>query len=302
MEKLNELLHEYAQSIRRDDGTGFMHADAIRELFRTRAASARETGAEGAIVVPIELSSVAETLAEGDGFWRSCSGCHETNEGHETGHYPYSKILKCHLGGGCSECGGIGAVWDDTDYEAMGRDFERSLVAPSRSPAMAAQPVAAWLHRDDPRECISDAKKRDMIEHNGIPGRRAAEMYSIALGRIGAVPAMAAETVDWRELTRRLYVELFYCDQQMTGGRRPKWTQGAEVRDALRDAKAALEATPQPPTQADARKGLTDEAILDEYSKHVIVTHCNGVNVLSAMEPGGFIKAVRALLQGANHA
>ncbi|MDN7413454.1 hypothetical protein QZM42_33555 [Burkholderia vietnamiensis] len=107
-----------------------------------RAASANETGAEGEIVVPIELSSVAETLAEGGGFWRSCSGCHETNEGHETGHYPYSKILKCHLGGGCSECGGIGAVWDDTDYEAMGRDFEQSLGAPSRSPAMAAEAVA----------------------------------------------------------------------------------------------------------------------------------------------------------------
>lgn len=49
---------------------------------------------------------------------------------------------------------------------------------------------------------------------------------------------------DWRDLTRRLYVELFYCDQQMTGGPRPKWTQGAEVRDVLRDAKAALEAAP----------------------------------------------------------
>lgn len=34
MENLNELLREYAQSIRRDDGTAFMHADAIRELFR----------------------------------------------------------------------------------------------------------------------------------------------------------------------------------------------------------------------------------------------------------------------------
>ncbi|UEP31575.1 hypothetical protein [Burkholderia sp. B21-007] len=34
MEKLNELLREYAQSIRRDDGTAFIHADAIRELFR----------------------------------------------------------------------------------------------------------------------------------------------------------------------------------------------------------------------------------------------------------------------------
>ncbi|CAG9225677.1 hypothetical protein [Burkholderia vietnamiensis] len=46
MEKLNELLREYAQAIRRDDGTGFMHADAIRELFQARAASANETGAQ----------------------------------------------------------------------------------------------------------------------------------------------------------------------------------------------------------------------------------------------------------------
>ncbi|PRH46392.1 hypothetical protein [Burkholderia multivorans] len=37
MEKLNELLREYAQSIRRDDGTAFVHADAIRRLFQDRA-------------------------------------------------------------------------------------------------------------------------------------------------------------------------------------------------------------------------------------------------------------------------
>ncbi|WP_366918826.1 hypothetical protein [Burkholderia vietnamiensis] len=49
MEKLNELLYEYAKSIRRDDETAFIHADAIREYFRARppcAASANETGAE----------------------------------------------------------------------------------------------------------------------------------------------------------------------------------------------------------------------------------------------------------------
>lgn len=67
--------------------------------------------------VALELRGVAETLENGDGFWRPCSGCHELNEGYDTG--PYSEALKCHLGGGCSECGGIGAVWDATDYEAM---------------------------------------------------------------------------------------------------------------------------------------------------------------------------------------
>ena len=52
----------------------------------------------------------------------------------------------------------------------------------------------------------------------------------------------AAGQVDWRELARRLYIELFHCDQQMTSGRR-KWKQGSTVRDALADAKAALAAT-----------------------------------------------------------
>ncbi|MCA0275852.1 MAG: hypothetical protein LCH86_07610 [Proteobacteria bacterium] len=51
------------------------------------------------------------------GFWRSCSGCHELNDGAPTGQY--SKAFKCHLGTGCGECGGIGAVWDATDYFDM---------------------------------------------------------------------------------------------------------------------------------------------------------------------------------------
>lgn len=55
-----------------------------------------------------------------DGFWRSCSGCHETADGHETGAFPWSPVFKCHLGAGCRECGGLGAVWDNTDYAHMG--------------------------------------------------------------------------------------------------------------------------------------------------------------------------------------
>lgn len=58
---------------------------------------------------------------EKDGFWRSCTGCHETEDGHPVGHYPFSAALGCNLGGGCRECGGIGAVWDSTDYEDMAR-------------------------------------------------------------------------------------------------------------------------------------------------------------------------------------
>ncbi|WP_125117734.1 hypothetical protein [Bordetella trematum] len=85
---------------------------------------------------PVELRTVIETIKEGDGFWRSCTRCHELNEGHDTG--PYSALLQCHLGNGYSECGGIGAIWDNTDYQAMGDAMARDIgqsVAPQASPA-----------------------------------------------------------------------------------------------------------------------------------------------------------------------
>jgi len=66
-----------------------------------------------------ELKGIASVLNDGGGFWRDCSGCHESNEGHPAG--PYSDFFRCYLGMGCSECGGIGAVWDSTAYEDMAR-------------------------------------------------------------------------------------------------------------------------------------------------------------------------------------
>lgn len=51
-----------------------------------------------------------------------------------------------------------------------------------------------------------------------------------------------------------------------------------------------------PVIQVETEPTLTDDEILDEYSKHVHTTYAGGVNVLSAMEPDGFIKAVRAIL------
>lgn len=70
---------------------------------------------------------VAYVVGEGDGFWRTCSGCHESEDGYDVGHYPTSTVLGCKLGGGCGECGGLGAIWDDTDYAAMADDFAREM-------------------------------------------------------------------------------------------------------------------------------------------------------------------------------
>lgn len=58
-----------------------------------------------------ELAGVAEQLAEGSGWWDACTGCHETEGGMPVGSYPYSEALRCSLGRGCTECGGIGAMW-----------------------------------------------------------------------------------------------------------------------------------------------------------------------------------------------
>ncbi|MEO0698478.1 MAG: hypothetical protein AAFY81_02035, partial [Pseudomonadota bacterium] len=69
--------------------------------------------------LPEELRGIPEAIREGGGFWRTCTGCYESEDGHPVGHYPHSNVLDCALGGGCSECGGIGAVWDNTDYSAM---------------------------------------------------------------------------------------------------------------------------------------------------------------------------------------
>jgi|GEM_PF-2506417 len=103
---------------------------------RVASADSQHERAADSPTVPIELSGVAEAIESGDGFWRTCSGCHETCDGHPVGDYPYSEILKCDLGAGCSECGGIGAVWDDTDYGAMAAAGDADEIA--REEARAA--------------------------------------------------------------------------------------------------------------------------------------------------------------------
>jgi hypothetical protein len=72
----------------------------------------------------IEQSITQYRRDSGDegGCWRTCSGCYECEDGYPNGHYPHSAVLGCTLGGGCSDCGGIGAVWDNIDYEDMARE------------------------------------------------------------------------------------------------------------------------------------------------------------------------------------
>jgi hypothetical protein len=68
------------------------------------------------IMLSIQETVDKLTHEENSGFWYTCSGCCETSDGY-TNDYPYSDVFQCTLGSGCSECGGIGARWDNTEYD-----------------------------------------------------------------------------------------------------------------------------------------------------------------------------------------
>lgn len=114
---------------------------------------------------PVELACVAETLANGAGLWMTCSGCHESNEGAPTGQY--STIMQCHLGHGCDECGGIGAIWDTTDYQQMADEMAKSLAAPPAQAVDLAQfrePIAAWS-----KHCAHSIKGYESYQDSDLP-------------------------------------------------------------------------------------------------------------------------------------
>lgn len=99
---------------KRDDGAletdkSRTYAERIAMLVKAARGSARRRR-RGALI--------REAIKVYAGCWRSCSGCYETDEGYDTA--PRDPDFGVPLGGGCSECGGIGAVWDTTDYAALG--------------------------------------------------------------------------------------------------------------------------------------------------------------------------------------
>lgn len=64
----------------------------------------------------------AEAEEEGVGAWVACTGCQESVDGHVSSRdYPYSAVFGCQPGGGCSECGGLGVKWDNTDWDEAAR-------------------------------------------------------------------------------------------------------------------------------------------------------------------------------------
>lgn len=134
-----------------------------------RAAMAEDGGAPRAAVpaepdsragAEISDAAVAKAIDEDGGWWKSCSGCHETNEGQETGHYPYSELFRCHVGGGCIECGGLGVRWEyysEEQYAEMEAALHPS--PPTASGAVAPvgeDQISKAAHRVFARLCEFD--------------------------------------------------------------------------------------------------------------------------------------------------
>ncbi|WP_155637685.1 hypothetical protein [Burkholderia cepacia] len=76
--------------------------------------------------------------------------------------------------------------------EGIENGVQRIAAILSRSPTMATEPVRAW-ETDDGR-VITDEQKQQALRDGGASAS-SVRPFSIALGRIGAVPAMAAEAV-----------------------------------------------------------------------------------------------------------
>jgi hypothetical protein len=117
-------------------------------------------------------SGISRQIKEGGGAWRSCSGCHELNEGHDTG--PYSHTFRCALGHGCSECGGIGAVWDTTDYQAL------AALDHFAAPAEVPMPEAVGT-RFDGTKLIKEADARTYGDAREAAGYARAGLSSAAV-------------------------------------------------------------------------------------------------------------------------
>lgn len=136
----------------------------IRSDVRVRAfgQSADARNGEG-VALPMELRGIAEAVASGKGFWTPCTGCYDTEDGRPTQKYAHSAAFGCEMGCGCSECGGLGVVWDDTDYEEMARFMADNEAAPA-----AQAPKCDGTVNTCPNECSEPCAPAPAAQANQV--------------------------------------------------------------------------------------------------------------------------------------
>jgi hypothetical protein len=68
------------------------------------------------------------------GYWKSCTGCTESEDGHLVGYYPMHPRLGVAIGGGCDECKGKGVVFQRfTKAEAQAMWLNETRFRPHES-------------------------------------------------------------------------------------------------------------------------------------------------------------------------
>ena len=117
----------------------------------------------------IDPVAVNDASEDDKGLWRSCSGCHELDEGYPTGRY--SKALSCHVGLGCRECGGIGAVWDMLDYAEMADYLSTPPPSiPPKTEAVRVKPLE-WVEEIKDTWWTTDAYRIEVFDGGGFAAR-----------------------------------------------------------------------------------------------------------------------------------
>ena len=143
------------RTLLRDDGSASVSGG--RSMTSTAAGRTDVQTARDINEVQLLQQSIEhQQHAEQSGFWRSCSGCHEAVDGYSGA--PVSGIFGCQLGNGCSECGGIGAVWDDTDYDDMVKSMQENEEADAISAAAPGLIKALEEIRDMPCSQVNDSE------------------------------------------------------------------------------------------------------------------------------------------------
>ncbi|KVQ85513.1 hypothetical protein WK07_04245 [Burkholderia multivorans] len=162
------------------------------------------------------------------------------------------------------ECGScrIATYWYD---EAVAVRQWNRRVATSATETGAHGETVAWMHAGDPRDCISDAKKRDMIKHAGAPGARLAENYSIPLGRLGTPSTMAAaESAEERAAFEAWWYDIDEFQYGETDSAWAAWQARAAASPAAEAAIALLrDIINSLPTRRDWLDPATERAARD---------------------------------------
>lgn len=118
------------------------NAGFIEFLAAIRALSAEPAQGAPDFAKTIAYVIKEESLGGAACGWKSCSGCLETSEGQHCGDYPYSDLFKTHVGFGCSDCGGLGVVWEYYSKSCLD-EMQRELK--SAKPAQGDQSSRAAL-------------------------------------------------------------------------------------------------------------------------------------------------------------